>query len=241
MNYSQFTTEELAAEVWKPVVGFEGVYSVSNLGRVRREKGFRCRKTRVLKPGFNASYLFVVLCVDGIHHRKLVHVLVAAAFIGPRPLRHQVNHIDGIKTNNKAANLEYVTPSENQFHALDVLHVPNRLGEEVRTSKLTVTQVESIREIYAAGNITISNLAERFKVSRSNIHSILKGMSWRRNGGSIAPKHPKHSRKLQKNDVVEIRRLLREGVPQQVIADKFQVNNASVSMINTRKTWKNVP
>lgn len=92
-------------ETWRPVVGFEEDYQVSNMGRV---KSFKFGKERVLRPAANnRGYLFVYLCKDGKKQMKTVHRLVAQAFLpNPKGLA-EVNHIDEDKANNAVTNLEW--------------------------------------------------------------------------------------------------------------------------------------
>lgn len=101
-------------EEWRYIDGFPFTYQVSDQGRIRR-----VRKTvppLVLTPYKGSSgYLLVTLCRNGKRHRKLVQRLVAESFLGPSVL--QVNHKNGIKTDNALANLEYVTASGNKRHA----------------------------------------------------------------------------------------------------------------------------
>lgn len=97
-------------EVWKPVVGYEGLYEVSNLGNVRGLK-----RGKVLKPG-EGKYLFVVLCKDGIRHEVHIHRLVATAFCDNPYAKLEVNHINEIAWDNRAENLEWVTRLENIRH-----------------------------------------------------------------------------------------------------------------------------
>ena len=96
-------------EEWRDVRGYPD-YEVSNMGRVRsyRQPG---RPGHILSARYKKrwGYYQVVL----LNREKLVHVLVAEAFLDERPLGHEVNHIDGKKTNNAASNLEWVTRSEN--------------------------------------------------------------------------------------------------------------------------------
>lgn len=113
----------MTALEWRPVVGFEGLYEVSSEGHVRRvgpTKG--ARVGRCLNPthGGRGPYYFVTLRRNGRSHSPVVHRLVAAAFIGPCPDGHEVNHKDGTKRNNRVENLEYVTRSQNTKHAHDM-------------------------------------------------------------------------------------------------------------------------
>lgn len=98
-------------EIWKDVVGYEGLYQVSNLGYVKR-------KNRILKHTYREHYKAVILCKNGKTKTFQVHRLVALAFIPNTNNLPQINHIDGNKLNNKVSNLEWVTPSENRKHGI---------------------------------------------------------------------------------------------------------------------------
>lgn len=104
-------------EIWKDIQGFEGCYQVSNLGRV---KSFAWSKERILKPGINSrGYLCVVLHSDGTKCTQTVHRLVLKSFIPNDRNKESINHINGIKTDNRLENLEWATLSENMKHAYD--------------------------------------------------------------------------------------------------------------------------
>lgn len=106
------------AEEWRPVVGFEGRYEVSNQGRVRS----LLRRRRPILRLFTKpeGYVHVCLLDHGRQCTRYVHRLVAEAFC-PQVDGDQVNHLDGDKGNNRADNLEWCTPAENSRHARDVL------------------------------------------------------------------------------------------------------------------------
>lgn len=93
-------------EIWKPVLGFEGRYEVSNLGNVKS-----LTRNKLLKPRSNHRYLFVDLGKD--RERKYIHRLVWETFVGPIPKGLQINHLDENKLNNSLTNLSLVTPREN--------------------------------------------------------------------------------------------------------------------------------
>ena len=118
-------------EVWRDIKGFEGQYQVSSHGRVRsldfiqtfkgawgKEINYP-RKGRIKKQKFIYNGYLVVCLAHNKHH--LVSRLVAFAFLGEPPPGHEVNHKDGVKTNNHYKNLEWVTKSQNQRHRYDVL------------------------------------------------------------------------------------------------------------------------
>ena len=110
---------DIEAEEWRPVLGYEGVYAVSSLGRVRRVCGGKGTRGAglVLKQRLGSGYPRATLVKGGVESPRHVHSLVAEAFIGQRPEGLCVNHIDGNKCNNKPANLEYLTLADNNRHA----------------------------------------------------------------------------------------------------------------------------
>lgn len=101
-------------EEWKPIPGYEGLYEVSNEGRVRSLNYHREGEVKGLKAGkARGDYLRVQLYKDGKGKNRPVHRLVYEAFNGPIPPGMQINHLDEVKTNNWLGNLEVCTPSEN--------------------------------------------------------------------------------------------------------------------------------
>lgn len=116
-------------ETWRDVVGFEGLYQVSDAGNIRSlthytrnnpNGGKRISKGRILKPfKAGANYLYVDLSKGDIREKRSVHRMVAIAFIENKNNLPEVNHIDGNKANNAIQNLEWVTRKENQNHAAD--------------------------------------------------------------------------------------------------------------------------
>ena len=165
--------------VWKDIPGFEGLYQVSDTGQVKSLPRVATRITkrgteikqpireRVLKANTNKrGYQYVILRRDGFSVTREIHVLVAAAFLGPRPEGgYQVRHMDGDSLNNSLSNLQYGTRSENQLdlYAYRGYH-----------HKLTPEDVLNIRSRLEAGE-TGRALAREYGVAETNISSIKHG------------------------------------------------------------------
>lgn len=165
-------------ERWKPVLGYEDFYQVSDRGRVRRIAGtFGAPAGRILRLQ-DENYLWVWLHANGHRRRQKIHILVAQAFLGPRPVGLDVNHKNGIKRDNRPVNLEYTTRSENLKHSFRVLDREAVRGEDHGQAKLTDAAVEQIRQDYAAGGVTHRELAVQYGVTYGSIGPILRGETW---------------------------------------------------------------
>jgi hypothetical protein len=169
-------------ETWRAVVGFEGFYEVSDHGNVRRIApwcdGRKTKPGRISVRPKQSGYVRVILHREKVHKEFAVHRLVAAAFIGHLPsLRHQVNHKNGKRADNRVVNLEYLLPSENQLHACRVLHRPSRPGSKHHNAKLSENDVLEIRSRYTEGALQ-KKLAIEFGVSRATICQICSRQIW---------------------------------------------------------------
>jgi hypothetical protein len=173
-------------EEWKNIPEFEG-YQASSLGKIRGidrfkkgRSGLRLTRGQELKQVLNKKgYPEVRLRKNGTHTR-LVHKLVASAFLVKSEGYTQINHINGIKTDNSVVNLEWVTNSENQLHAYKLGLQPSRAGEGNSRATLTDEQVTILKELYNSGK-TIKEVSELIGVSLSIIRQIIYGQSWRSN------------------------------------------------------------
>jgi len=113
-------------ERWLPVAGYEGLYEVSDKGRIKSVKRFRNRKDRIMKPSTRRDgYLSVNLSKNGTVHSYVVHRIVATAFIPNPDNLEMVNHKDENKVNNCVDNLEWCTRSYNQIYSMN-LHPERR-------------------------------------------------------------------------------------------------------------------
>lgn len=252
MDTNQFTHNQFEEqEEWRPVVGYEGLYSVSNMGRVRRDiDGKGTSAGLILKLGTNPNGYHVIALYDHSPRngrsksRKLftVHSLVAAAFIGQRPEGFVINHISGIKKDNRPQNLEYCTSLENQHHAT-AMKLRKR-GEDHVSAKLTEGQVREIHALLMKRTYA-KEIAIKFGVSEHAVRRIRSGESWAHI--AVEFNHPRydqgclhHQAKLTAEKVREIRAMLLQGVPQRQIAEKYKVCPMTISSIKNGTRWNHV-
>jgi len=121
-------------EIWKEIVGYEGHYEVSNLGNV---KSLKYGKIRILSKRFNGDgYLCVMLYLNNKTKHFKVHRLVGVAFVPNPEDKPQINHKDGIRSNNVSSNLEWMTNSENAKHGYDNNgRIHPRSGKKLKKTK----------------------------------------------------------------------------------------------------------
>ena len=159
-------------EVWAIIPGYNGKYSISSNGDVISKKG----KTKRLNPTIWHNYYYIKLNKNNMHYKYRLHRLVAQIFIANPLNKPQVNHIDGVKSNNRADNLGWVTPQENANNAM--LRNAYLKGEKHKLHKLSSVEVSKIRELFNSGVRQVV-IANKFGVTRQNIGAILHGISWR--------------------------------------------------------------
>jgi predicted RNA binding protein YcfA (HicA-like mRNA interferase family) len=177
-------------EEWRNVPEFDG-YEVSNLGKVRGKdrlrkgkNGLCSLKGQELKQVLNKKgYPEVRFRKQGTHTR-LVHKLVASVFMIKPDNCTQINHVNGIKIDNRLENLQWVTQSENQLHAYRLGLQPSRSGEGNGRSIITDRTVTILKELYNSGKST-KEVSEIINVNLSIVRSIIYGRSWKSNVTSI--------------------------------------------------------
>lgn len=175
----------MSNEIWKDIPGYEGIYQVSNTGKVKSLERFvknsgrsgRLYKERILKPNPNKwGYLSVVLQKEGKRKDWKIHRLVLSIF---NPVENweelEVNHIDGDKENNNLKNLEWATKSENQRHRYDVLKKPNgskKVG--VKAVKIETGETQEFEKIIDCANY--------YQIPPSTLRGYLTtGRIWKKN------------------------------------------------------------
>ena len=175
---------ELMEEVWQPVVGYEGLYEVSDLGRIRslerwgpsrHGEATRLYSGKVLQQSLNGrGYLHVSLCRGGARSNGTIHRLVTRAFLGPVPEGMIVLHGPGGKTDNRLVNLSYGTSLQN-LRDDKIRDGTMQRGERHGRSKLTTEAVRMIRSSCKSG----AELARELGVTDTTIYNVMHGRTWR--------------------------------------------------------------
>jgi len=168
--------DKRAEEEWRPVVGWKGIYEVSSEGRVRNalaRSGSKVGRLRKLRPDQRGGYLHVLLKRQGRLKLCYVHVLVAEAFIGPRKKGVEVDHIDGVRTNNARHNLQYVTHAEN----VRLAAVQGAYAGRRPQAKITAKDVVRIRKMWKRGR-TNREIGVAFKLGYKAVSDVVHRRSW---------------------------------------------------------------
>lgn len=152
-------------EIWRDIKNYEGIYEVSNLGRIKSiSRNGTIKENRILKPNKVMGYSQVGLQKYGTRKYKKIHRLVAEAFIPNPENKKEVNHKDGNKANNCVDNLEWVTTSENQLHSY----------YELKNNIKSVIQLSLNNEIIKEWE-SIAKVEQELKISNADICKCCKG------------------------------------------------------------------
>jgi hypothetical protein len=165
-------------EIWKDIKGYEGYYQISNYGKVKSLKRGRKKKTIFKKPTIKQNgYYILALYKNNNQKIFYLHRLIGIMFIPNPENKKWMNHKDGNKLNNSIANLEWCSPSENNYHAIRNKLRQYKLGEDRPQSKLKRKDVLEIRKLYS--KISQLQLAKLYSVSTKTIQSIILRKTWR--------------------------------------------------------------
>jgi hypothetical protein len=161
---------------WRPIPSLDGIYEASDAGTIRRAVGGPgTRAGRLLsRRRMPSGYLTCSPWVGNRGHPRLVHRLVAEAFLGPCPEGQEVNHRNGFKVDNRPVNLEYVTRSANLLH-----RASGGVGRGVdnASARLTEQTVHAIRRRHAAGE-GYKRLAAAYGVTWGTVRAVVKRRTW---------------------------------------------------------------
>lgn len=169
-------------ERWKSIPGYEGIYEVSDLGRVRRltfdNHHVRNRpiEPRILRSWLTKhGYARVALSKNGKSTSPHVHRLVLIAFVGPPPEGYEAAHLNGDRADSRLCNLAWKTRKDN--HADKILHGTAQRGERNPNAKLTETDVVAIRKM-KAGGLRAVDASRRLGIPLTSVYHVWEGRRW---------------------------------------------------------------
>ncbi len=176
-----FGVEDLQGELWKWIKGYEGLYQISNFGRIKSfPRNGTGKEIKILRPrATKMGYLQICLRKNGVRKSYSIHRLVAEAFIPNPENKPEVNHKFGIKFDCYFENLEWSTKAENNEHSIK-MGLP-KFGIERDVSKLNSEQVRRIRENYKPYDkkYGVTALAKKFNVGTSTIMRVIQGETYK--------------------------------------------------------------
>lgn len=182
-------TKEQSAEIWKDIKGYEGLYQISSLGRVKsypRKYYSYWRKTyinyneKILKPlirskNKNNNYFYCDLYINKKSKHYNIHRLIAIAFIPNPDNKPCINHIDGNKQNNNISNLEWCTIEENNKHALNnglILREEKHPMHKLNNKQ--VIEIRNMKDVFSTKEIS-----KIYNVTKDTINNILSRKNWK--------------------------------------------------------------
>lgn len=236
----------------KPILGYEEIYSIRKDGQVlshaRITKSGKPLEDKWLRPGLNGSgYLRVNLRKNEKVSTHSIHRLLATAFISNPSNYPIINHINGIKTDNRLDNIEWCTYSRNNQHAYDTGLKVRPCGELAGKAKLKEADILAIKVMYIETR-SCPAVAKHFNVHANTVRSILRGDSWghlHTDGPealiSSKIKNERHGpTKLKSEDIPVIRQMFAEIKNYTVVSTHFKVSRTTIESIIKGKAWKHV-
>jgi hypothetical protein len=233
---------ETETEIWKPVVGFEGLYEVSNLGRVH---GIRWN-TILRGKSCPRGYMNFTLRKNGRPHYLRGCRIVATAFISNPDSKPQVNHKDGIHGNDRVTNLEWATGSENAEHW--VRELANMAGCGHPMSKFSENDLLEARRLRSEEKWTLKRIAEKYDCSIHAVYAMLVGKTYRARGVATPknrgmPKGSNHAlAKLNEETVKRIKITLRDrpDLSSRFVGEMFGTTGPNVMAIKHGRSWNHL-
>ncbi len=238
-------------EKWKDILAWEGLYQISNFGRVKslekhvinKSGTYTKRKERILKPSISKGYYHVILHRDKFKKGYTVHRLVAVNFLIEHDKNLHINHKDGNKLNNHIENLEWCTQKENSQHAVkNGLYKP-LFGEKAPRALIDKNKALLIISLLKSG-FSGMEISEKTGTSNKIISSINTHTTWRHltkdlknpicDKAVMYKRNARRKSKIKNEDIKNIFHLRKQGKTQQAIADVYGVCQVYISDILKR-------
>ncbi|HSH51306.1 MAG TPA: NUMOD4 domain-containing protein, partial [Bacteroidales bacterium] len=179
-------TNKPIPELWEMIKNYNNDYAISNYGRIKSwkckgnkpNKNYLEEEGKILKTAIEGhGYKTIGFFKKGIGKTFKIHRLVGEYFIPNPENKPELNHIDGIKTNNFYLNLEWCTAQENQIHAYKT--GLQHLGEKHGRAKIKASDVKLIRKLYSTGDFYQYELANIFGLGQTQSGRIVRGETWK--------------------------------------------------------------
>jgi hypothetical protein len=232
-------------EQWRPITGFDidfkGYFEVSNFGRVRglnrfvpdKRLGVRNIKEKIYSPTFIGKYASIVLIKNNVRLQRLLHTIVAFAWIEPCPGKYgkekgcySIDHIDRNPQNNNPHNLQWLLVDEHCKQGMETRKIIK--GDNHVSSRLTEKEVIEIRQ----SNLSYKELAAIYNISYDTIVKVIKNISWKHvpypNQADQINSRKNGARKLSK---IQIQNIIDDKRPQRLIASIYGISQLTVSSI----------
>lgn len=228
-------------ELWRDVVGYEGLYQVSSLGRVKSLDRIVSVAGHTRKYNGNIlrthngedKYTSCTLSKKGKTKTHMVHILVLRAFVGEPEEGHETLHLDNNKHNPALSNLRYGSHICNM--AFNVDNGTNMLGEDHPRSKITEKDVVKMRRLYDSG-LSSLDISRKFNLSICHVNKITGNRIWKHLPHTTR-KANKLSEKLTPAKVIRIREFRRVGIQIKELMTMFNVSRKSIQNVIHGKTW----
>lgn len=219
-------------EIWKNIEGYDGLYEISNYGRVKRlcksvtnSFGTFISKEIILNGNISKrGYVKQTLTKNGKGKTYLIHRLVAQAYLPNLESKEMVNHINGIKSDNKVSNLEWCTGSENIQHALDTKLLIPRKGSNIYFSKFIEKDVSIILYKCLVNKINPNVIAKELNTNNRTITDMIKRRTW---------KHIECPKYLTNEDLEYYNKLVIEGNIKSKISTKLKTDKIEYKTLET--------
>lgn len=167
---------------WIDVEGTQGAYQINSSGVVRRKdakKGAPPRWVLCKQSLMKVGYFAVTIKIDGVQKLRTIHRLLACHFIPKPASKEQVNHINGIKTDNRIENLEWVTPAENIAHARRTGLNGGAKGSHFKIAKYGDAEVLSMIRLHNEG-MHYKEIHKLYPcISLNRLYQIVTGRAWK--------------------------------------------------------------